>query len=198
MQVRILFALLASGALAVLLSGPPGGIPEAEPLPRKLVLIAILVTSLGMVIPWGRWIPLALPGRNLGFISKLFAWSGASGVPLAVASGDLLAMSICVLLPLLGLALWSKRHWAVWPWFGIAVACLAPALWGLSQLYFMIISRDEVIEVYGGELSTYVWNLAMQGIWSFFWVSITVALIRELTALRRTSRSPGNPAPSAS
>src|SRR5262245_11073928 len=139
MQVRILFALLASGAVVALTSGPPAG--ETDPSTRRLVLIAILITSIGMAVPWGRWMPLALPGRNLGFISKLFAWSGASGVPLALASSDVLATSICVLLPLLGVALWSKRTWAVWSWYGIAIACLAPAFWGLSLLCFMITFR---------------------------------------------------------
>src|SRR5262245_12509298 len=119
MQSRTLFLLLAIGALAALLSRPPGGFLEEGPMPRRLLLLAILVTCLGMAMPWGRWISLSLPGRDLGFVSKLFGWAGGSVVPFAVHMHSVIAVSICVLLPLVALALWRQKSWAAWPWYVI-------------------------------------------------------------------------------
>ena len=184
MLVRILFALLALAALVILLSPPPGNIPEADPLPRKLLLVAILVTVLGMVVRWGRWIYLDSPRGNLAFVSKLLGWAGASGVPLALASRDVVAVLVCVLLPLLAFALWSGRAWAAWPWYAVSLACLAAALWGLSVLLFMLLFRFTV-----QGLSEEV-CIGMMIVWVLFWGSTSIALMRGLTAWRRGLRLP--------
>jgi hypothetical protein len=65
--VRVLFALLGLVAMVTLLSGPLG--PESYPLPVPFVL-SIFVISLGMVIPWSRWIRWTSPGPNIGLLSK--------------------------------------------------------------------------------------------------------------------------------
>jgi hypothetical protein len=184
--VRILFALLAMGTLVALLSGLPRVIPELDPSPSRLLLVAILVTSLGMAIPWGRWVPLQLPGRDLGFISKLLGWASACGVPLAVASHDWVATTVCMLLPLLAFALWKRCRWAAWPWYGVAMVCLAPSALGVIVLYYLVMFR---VQVSGSGLSQGVW-IGITIIWTLFWSSIAVALMRELTVWRRDSRSP--------
>jgi hypothetical protein len=76
MLLNILFAFVALAALAILFSRAPGSFSELQLLERKLFLVGTLVTSLAMIVPWGRWMSLPSPGGNLGFVSLPVAGLG--------------------------------------------------------------------------------------------------------------------------
>jgi hypothetical protein len=183
MLTRYLFALLALAALVILLSGSPGGIPESEPLPRRLLLVGVLSMGIGMALPWGRWITLVSPGRNLPSVIKLLGWGGASAVPSCLNGQAWFAAGFCLFLPVCAFSLWKGRRWAAWPWYGIAVVCLVLALWGLYSLFDLLFSD---VDISGSRLW---WTVVITIIWTMFCGSIAIEIVRELTAWLRSSRS---------
>ena len=187
MIFRILFGLLAVVALVLLFSSPPSEFDEAQRLRRALLCGAMAATSLGMVVPWSRWIRLASPGRTLGFVSKLLGWGGASGIPLAIASGYWLAALGLAVLPVSSVALWKGSAWAAWPWYAVAVASFGGSIVLIVNFFASARSAGESAYAAGQSAG------ALLGV--ALWGGVGVALVREVTAWRRRLHSSPPPSP---
>jgi hypothetical protein len=195
MVLRILFLLLALAVLVILLSGPPGGIPEAEPLPRRLFLVGMLVTCLGMSVPWGRWIVGVSPGGDLGFLSKLFGWAGASGLPLMVVQKAWIPAGACVLMPLVAFALWERRPWAAWAWYAIAMSAFGFSLF-IAIFAFVVpiwIGPFDPHQEVAGVIVTY----AIVTSCVLFWGWVGFVLTRDVTSWRQQLRAVRSPTPAS-
>ena len=119
--LRILFVFTALVALGFLFS-PPRRLAGPERVQQVLVGAGLLVWSIGLLLPWGRWIRLVSPGENLGLFTRIVGWAGACGLPVAIAAGDLLVALFCAVVPVAALGMWRQRPWAVWVWSAL-IAC---------------------------------------------------------------------------
>jgi hypothetical protein len=184
MFLRLVFAVAVLGLLPVLLADPPSGFDEAQRLQRTLLVAGLLVTSVGMVVPWSRWIPLVAPGRNLAVLSKLLGWAGASGVAFALAKGSVLGVLACVLVTVSAIALWQRRAWAAWPWYAIAAGCFVASAAGMVRAVsaFRVAVQDPNS---AGRATGSVLGIAA-------WAALGVLLMSEITAWRRGLRSSGD------
>ena len=67
--LRFMFWITALVALWYLLS-PSARLEGPERLKQELAAGGLLVWSVGLLVPWGRWIRLVSPGPNLGLFTQ--------------------------------------------------------------------------------------------------------------------------------
>jgi hypothetical protein len=178
MWTRLLFALLALGALVIFFVQAPFP-QEEDPTWRGLLLLGVFATCFGRAVPWGRWISLTSPGRSLGPLTQLLGWSGAGLLPISVRAGSWLAIGVCVLLPVSALALWRRRAWAAWPWYLIAAGTSYLALWSVFVAIQLSRTDDD----------WQAFNLSFVLLRVFFLAWVTFVLVHETISWSRTLRS---------
>jgi hypothetical protein len=180
--VRVLFCVLAIVVTRLLILEPDWGFHDLD-----LNSIGILATSLGMAVPWSKWISWTAPGKNLGFLSKFLGWSGACALPVVVEAEAWPLLPFCLLFPLSARALWKGRTWAAWPWYAVGIGLLASSAVGLFRAIRSLPSVEDggaIADALGGVLAMTLWG------------AVGVATLREVTAWRRNRRASSAEPPS--
>jgi len=119
--VRLLSVLVALVAIwGLFFFEPSSPRVRAELLELKLGFAGMLIASLGMLVPWGRWFQLVSPGEDLGQAAQAIGWIGAGALPFSLATGRLVVAVFCVLATASALATWKGRAWAAWGWYTLA------------------------------------------------------------------------------
>jgi len=182
--IKILLALVALAALVMLVSPVPVD-DGATALQRSLYLAGVSVASIGMIVPWGRWLSPDSPGRGMGIVCKALGWGCASELPAAIAFGNAPVALACAFVCVAWIGLWKRQAWAPWAFYAIG---LVPLVACIATLVAIFSSSDLAVAGFEAGGFYFVALCAVVGV--AFW--------REVTAWQRTRRAAGAPAsPSA-
>ena len=183
-----LFTRLAFGAFGLFaLAGLVGALSSerAEPEPPDTLgtLVGGIVLCFGMAFPWHRIRVLReslhWPGSNLGFISNLTGWTGAGLLPFAVITGTWVLVPLAVVAVAATTGLWTRRRWAIWPWYAVALACLAASVMFVlktARAAFRELEASTPFEL--GQFAGGAFGILFYGVLGLF-------LLREIRAWRR-------------